>query len=301
MMWLSISLKNVRPIVVVTVCRPPQGDYKKCCETISKDFEKANLKDYTDIFLLGDFNINFNDKKSCSYRELDFTTQSIGLRQVIESPTRSVFRDGVLASSKIYLFFTNSDCIEGTRTLDMNLCDHMAVSITRKKTYTKVEKIDFKGRSYRNYDKETFQDGLINENWDIFFATDDPNELWAILKGKISRAIDGMCPIHTFRVKEAWITHEALEAIRDKDRALNRAKKSGSEADWEAARQIRNRVGRELENLRADYLKNQQVAHKNDPKKFWKSVSYIMPKNKSKSNKIWLKDEKNDTNVPTMR
>ena len=31
MQWISISLHNVRPIVLVNVYRPPQGDYKKCC------------------------------------------------------------------------------------------------------------------------------------------------------------------------------------------------------------------------------------------------------------------------------
>ena len=301
MMWLSINLKNVRPIVVVTVYRPPQGDYKKCCEAINSAFEKANLKDNTDIFVLGDFNINFDDKKSCSCRELDFTMQSLGLRQVIETPTRTVIREGILSSTRIDLIFTNSDSVADASTLDMNLSDHLAVSITRKKSLSKMEKIDFRGRSYKNYDKAAFQNVLINDNWDTFFATNDPNKIWAILKSKISRAIDDLCPIRTFRVKEqkeAWITHEALEAIRDKDRALKRAKRSGREEDWATARLLRNRVGRDLENLRADYLKNQQVAHKNDPKKFWRAVSSIMPNNKSKSNKIWLKDSKDNTDVP---
>ena len=77
----------------------------------------------------------------------------------------------------------------------------------------------------------------------------------------------------------------------DKDKLLQKAKKSGKEADWVAAREARNRVGRDLENLRADFLKNQQEANKNDPKKFWSTISSIFPGKKGKSSKIWLKDQ----------
>ena len=113
-----------------------------------------------------------------------------------------------------------------------------------------------------------------------------------------------MCPIKTFRVneqREVCITNEAIEAIRDKDRALKRAKRTGSMIDWDTARRLRNRVGRDLENLRADYLKNQQEAHKNDPKKFWRTVSSLMPNNKSKSNKIWLENAEEGVKVDSQQ
>ena len=53
-------------------------------------------------------------------------------------------------------------------------------------------------------------------------------------------------------VREPWITNESIEAINDKDRLLRKAKKSGKTTDWEEAKRVRNRVGRDLENLRAD-------------------------------------------------
>ena len=31
MVWVKLQIDNVRPIVVVSVYRPPQGDYKRCC------------------------------------------------------------------------------------------------------------------------------------------------------------------------------------------------------------------------------------------------------------------------------
>ena len=103
MQWLSIDLPNVRQIVVVNVYRPPQGSYKICCKTISEAFLRANLKENAEIYLLGDFNINFNDRKSLSYKELNFTTKALCLKQVISSPTRTAFRDGICSQTKIDL------------------------------------------------------------------------------------------------------------------------------------------------------------------------------------------------------
>ena len=47
---------------------------------------------------------------------------------------------------------------------------------------------------------------------------------------------------------------------------LRRAKRTRGEVDYENARRARNRVGRDLENLKADFLKRQQEAHTDYPK-----------------------------------
>ena len=69
------------------------------------------------------------------------------------------------------------------------------------------------------------------------------------------------------------MTNEAIEAIKDKDRALSKARRTGKKGDWAEAKRLRNKVGREVKNLRADYLKNQQETNRADPKKFWKTVA----------------------------
>ena len=74
-----------------------------------------------------------------------------------------------------------------------------------------------------------------------------------------------MCPLKRLRVnarREPWVTNEAIEAIRDKDRLLKKARRTGKVEDWERARRARNEVGRE--NLRADFLNRQQEENVND-------------------------------------
>ena len=53
----------------------------------------------------------------------------------------------------------------------------------------------------------------------------------------------------------------------------------------------RNQVGRDLENLRADFLRRQQEDNKANPKKFWNNISSIFPSKSTQSKNIWLKDQ----------
>ena len=198
MQWITINLGKVRPIVVINIYRPPQGSYKTACKFISEAFEKADLKDNTDIFILGDFNINFKDSSSPAFKELSFTMKSLGLSQLVKETTRPSQTNGRDTSTLIDLIFTNSDAVANVKLLDINISDHLAVMVTRKKSYIKPTKVEFKGRSYRNYVKEDFQDNLGNHNWDNFYTLNDPNALWLYMREIITNTINPMCPLKHF-------------------------------------------------------------------------------------------------------
>ena len=121
------------------------------------------------------------------------------------------------------------------------------------------------------------------------------------MEGIILSEIDKTCPVKQFKVpniREPWVTNEAIEAIRDKDRAMKRAKVTGREEDWALARRERNRVGRDLELLRIDFMKTQQEAHANDPRKFWRSIAEILPRKQGGREDIWLRDSGKEKVVP---
>ena len=300
MLWVALEIKNMRSIVVVTIYRPPQGDSKRCNKLLNEAFEKANLKDNAEIFLLGDFNINYRDKKASRTKELEFTARSLGLSQIIKADTRISRRNDVMNGSQLDLIFTNSDHVADAKTLDYNISDHLAILVTRKKKTACKEKAEFFGRSYKNYVREDFQETLSTADWEQFFESREPNLLWEIMEGEILRQANKTCPIKKLRVnarREPWVTNEAIEAIRDKDNLLKRAKRTDRVEDWEAARRVRNRVGRDLENLRADFLKRQQEDNKNDPKKFWKNIASIFPGKKGNTGRIWLKDSASGNDI----
>ena len=297
MQWVSLEHKSRRRIVIINIYRPPQGDYKLACKIINEALTKANLKDNVDIFLMGDFNINLNDRKSALTKELEFTTSLWGLKPLIKSNTRFGLVDGKLIESCIDNIFTNSGDIETAKTLDWNFSDHLAI-LTKRKRFTKtINKVTFRGRSYRNYDRNLLQNGLINADWNAFYNNQSPSDCWELMEEKIRSEINKMCPIKTFKVKEVrepWVTNELLEEIKDKDRALKTAKRSRKAEDMRVAREIRNRVGRMVTGARAEFLKEQQRELQDDPKKFWRLVKSIVPNSKVGTGKISLANEEGD-------
>ena len=284
MQWISLEMKNLRRIIIINIYRPPQGDYKVACKLINEAIGEADVKDNTEIFLLGDFNINFCDNKAPATKELKSTAALWGLKQLITGNTRLGFVEGQLRKSCIDNILTNSDLIADAEILDWNFSDHLLVVARRKKTAITRAKVEFKGRSSKNYVREELQNYLVNGDWDQFYASEDPSTCWDIIVARIRSYLDNACPQKMFRVREIrepWVSNEIIEEIKDKDRVLREAKKSGKREDWETAKRERNRVGRLVEQAKADFLVDQQEQFQDDPKKFWRLIKSIVPgKNK---------------------
>ena len=143
--------------------------------------------------------------------------------------------------SKLDLIFSNSECVKTARIVDWNFSDHMAVMVTRKEVTMKTPKIEFVGRSYKNYVKEDFQEVLVNENWREFYSSQDPNKMWEIMEGIILKKVSEFCPLRSYKVngcREPWITHEAIEAIKDTDRLLKKARISAKVEEWAEAKRV---------------------------------------------------------------
>ena len=291
MQWISLEMKNLRRIVVINIYRPPQGDYKKACKLAHEAVRDAGLKDNVDIFLMGDFNINFGDKRSPATKEWISTMDLWGLKQLINGYTRLGVGNETLKGSCIDNIFSNSELVEEACTMDWNFSDHLMVVARRKKSVLSQEKVEFKGRSYIDYVREDLLQELINYDWGEFYTTVDPSLGWGIILDRIRSYLNRTCPLKSFRVKEIrelWVTNELLEEIKDKDRALRVAKRSGKNEDWARAKAERNRVGRLVEQTKADFLKDQQAQLEGDPKKFWRLVKSLVPSKNKGNSKISL-------------
>lgn len=103
-------------IIIITLYRPPQGNFTVFLDTMSNILQFISKMKYQ-IFILGDFNIDFN--KSSIYRSdtLDLFN-SYGLTNIITKNTRG--------SACLDNIFTNvSDCEE--HVFDLGFSDHLAV------------------------------------------------------------------------------------------------------------------------------------------------------------------------------
>ena len=180
--------------MVIKIYRPPQGDHKAATKLISKALQDAHLKDNVEIFLMGDFNINWKDNKAVAKRELEFLTGSYGLFPLIKNYTRNGVRQGIVSEKCIDLIFSNSTNVADGEVLDLNLSDHLAVSVRRKMARRKFAKVTFTGRSYKNYDKGEFQTKLFDQDWEEYYSTVDPNVAWEMLEERIRTILNKSCP-----------------------------------------------------------------------------------------------------------
>ena len=287
--WIEVINENCKNFIIANTYRPPDGSL-----TDFQDFMEAALNSVdllkNELFIIGDLNLDFLDNKVAGVKELKLLFKQFGLMQLIKEPTRY----SPIRNSCLDLICTNSNNIAKAQVCDINISDHEMVLMTRRHVKFKDKKTSFIGRSYVNYNKERFINELINMDWNPIESSDDPIFSWDFFINRIKILMDQTCPLKRFKVKvtnKPWITHELIEQIKDKDRALRKAKKSKSQDDWVRARRMRNSCHKAVRNAKANFIKNEINNHTGDPKKFWDNISSILPSNSNSSTYIKLKDQ----------
>ena len=134
-----------------------------------------------EIFITGDFNINYLNLQDSSTKQLIEFEQLSGLKQLILHPTRG--------QNCIDLTFSNSIDIANAGVLSMNISDHDLIFITKKKACIKRKQLSFKGCSYRNYDKGILQTQLINALRDGYCELMGPNDCWSFILKLIEKEL----------------------------------------------------------------------------------------------------------------
>ena len=292
----SINQPHLKKIIILNLYRPPQGNTTTFCETLYDITVslKITVKNEFELFILGDFNIDYSNQTSPGYKDVKWLEQRLGLQQLINLPTRYSH-----VNTCIDLVFTDCKHVMKSGVANVNISDHQAIFITRKHTTKTKIKSEFTGRSYINFDEELFCENLVQYDWDHLYEIDDVDIAWNLFISHIIETIDNMCPLKKFKIKnlkDPWISNEILESIHDKDILLRQAKRTGLENDWKLAKNARNRLNLDIKNIKAEFIQENLEIHQGDPKKFWKDVQIILPK-KGKSNfRNYIL--KNDLNEP---
>ena len=130
-------------------------------------------------------------------------------------------------------------------------------------------------------------------------AVSSVDDCWDVMFDRIKNVIDVLCPIKDFQFsndKPDWLTNDIILLMKQCDRSLREYAKTRLEKDKIEMCKIRNLTNITVKNARADYIKEKLETHKNDPKKFWKHISSIIPNNKSNSQQNFtnILDDNND-------
>ena len=81
-LWTFIHRPNCKNVVVCNLYRPPEGNLKKALEYLDDCLKSLNVSKLN-MFLMGDWNVNYKNKQSPGYTQLNFFSTSNGLTQHI--------------------------------------------------------------------------------------------------------------------------------------------------------------------------------------------------------------------------
>ena len=168
---------------------------------------------------MGDCNINMLEHDKDTVKHFNNSMNALGLNHCITEVTRDTGK----SKSCIDLILSNDINIKSSGTHVINLSDHDLVYVVHKKIYVVREQKDFIGRSYRKYDKDTFQEGVTGSDWSVFDESDCVEEKWQIMKDIFEKELNKICPVKTITLKairDPWVDDEMFRLIMEKNKAL---------------------------------------------------------------------------------
>lgn len=174
MQIVEILLPCTKPIIIINIYRPPSGIISEAIQEIQTAINNLDIN--TEVFVIGDFNIDYN-MNSASYKKLSTFETKKNLTQYIVSYTRITNKSATIVDHA----YTNSLKIIESGVIDINMSDHYAIFIIRKKTHIPHNKTTFTCRATKYFDREIFCEILKDHNWNELYTETDTEKGWNIL------------------------------------------------------------------------------------------------------------------------
>ena len=273
--YIKLKPHMQKSIYLMGIYRPPDGKYRDFIQYITQRLNQID-RSRSDTLLIGDFNIDFNDKKLMANSTLDILENKYGLKQMVKTDTR--ITDS--SSTCIDLIFTDISNIMDSGVINYNISDHLPIYLIKKKIRNKIVKKNVAGRSYLRYDREVFKRLLHLQDWSEFDIAMDPTTLWDCFYDNVVKTLDEICPIKDLKVvdnKPEWLTNDILTKMRQRDKAYKKARRTKRQADWDIAKNLRNRLAMDIQTSKANVIKGKLERHGNNPKKFWEEINKLLP------------------------
>ena len=87
-LWISIHQPNQRKLVIGTLYRPPEGSVPVFSDILTDILNEITLNNNAEVFLLGDYNIDYFKLDHSHRRELKSLESLLGMSQLITDITR---------------------------------------------------------------------------------------------------------------------------------------------------------------------------------------------------------------------
>ena len=262
---LDITRPGHKHITVMCIYRPPRGSHIP----FMKFLETAINKSKSELWILGDFNVDYLNRGDVNRQKYIDLFKKYGLRQYIEKITRPGSRGGTCLD----WIATNTVFMSHYGTSNDYMSDHTTVYAVRKKAREKNVKYVYRTRrDLTNFDTDRFKTLISHAEWNVFDNTDELNVLWSIFHKTVCDILSIMCPLKRFKQREKitpWIGPEIYRAMRERDLYIKLFRITRNNIYLVEARRSRNKVNSLIHRAKSDFIKTQLRQTARNPKKFW--------------------------------
>ena len=294
---ISVKKPNNRHMTVLCLYRPPKGNNGHLIDFLHEFVADPGVL-RTEIWIMGDFNINFMIRNCPDLMKFNKFLRENNLKQLIRCPTRFLNKGG----SCIDWVITSSPYVTDSGVLDDLLSDHFPVYANRKKDREVHPKVKKKVRVYKKFDPTIFENLLLNRiDWDDFFLCEDPDSLWDIIYECITGILEVMCPYKNIFIRKdrtPWFTNEIYECIKKRSRYIKLYRETKNQDIFMIAKYFRNRCNRLVREAKSAYIRNSLETNRSNPKKFWRTLNSILKSDTSESIDVQFYDKTVNAKVP---
>ena len=125
----------------------------------------------------------------------------------------------------------------------------------------------------KNLNREAFLNELEQKEWDTFYYSQDPNEMWHTWNNMLMASIDKHAPLRSRRTgnrKSPRITNELRHQMFHTDYLKKNVISSRDPKNWNQYRQTKNYINNEIKKTKQAYYKNNLDLNKGNLKKLEK-------------------------------
>ena len=291
----SLIKPNFRKLIISCVYRPPNGN-TSVCHDIIKDIISFSMNLDAELWILGDFNIDFLARDRPDTKKYIATFKQYGLSQVISDITRPFGNGGTC----IDWIITSSSFVSAYGVCNHLISDHFPIYCTRKKKRENHKTVNIEARDYAHYNVENLRNLLRNMDWNAFDLSLDPNEMYSILLSRIYEILKIMCPLRNFKQRESsarWIDKDIYATIRTRKFYVSLFKLTRRNEHLRLSHIWRNKVNAMVDNAKSTYIKSQLENNSKNPKKFWRIINGFLNNKTTSLGDITFKDVTTGLNV----
>ena len=184
------------------------------------------------------------------------------------------------------LIITNIEHVAETGVHDTVISDHLPVYLVKKKDREEKEFKTNKGRPKSQYNKEIFQQFILNHHqWYIFWTVTTVADKWKTMHHIILDSLNKALPVKTFKIRKnspSWFMKDILELLKIKHSSFLAAKLGKTNIHlWDAYKKAKHAANRAVRDGKRKYIRETLNSNRHDPKSFWKEINSLLGQSKS--------------------